>query len=350
MQMIVKAMDWNCLPACIGSLPHLRPRQAVDLMMRHLKRIPFWPQLPSMGFEENMYAQYSTHLPGIRIDAKAKRLTVDLRSYDPERFYEAVLGEDYHYFDHPRTSFHGLYELLEEWELPSTTLVLKGQVTGPISLGLQIVDQEGKSVIYDEAYAEIVRKNLNMMMREQEYLLRSKFPTTLMFMDEPSLSLIGTPFAAISKESVIKWIDEVFEGVKSIKGVHCCGNTDWPMVLSTGIDVLSFDAYSYGFTVSLYPEEMSRFLERGGALAWGIVPNDEEHLNSETPVRLLERLEREMGALVAKGIPLELILQRSLLTPQCGLGSLNEGLAERALHMLVDTSEMIRTKYGLGGE
>jgi methionine synthase II (cobalamin-independent) len=342
-------MDWNCLPACIGSLPHLRPDQAVDEMLRHMKRIPFWPQMPTMGFEENMYAQYSTHLPGIKIDAHGKRISVDLTDYDPERFYEAVLGEDFNYFEYPRSCFHGLYELLEDHELPKETQALKGQVTGPISMGLQIFDQNGKSVIYDEAYAEIVRKNLNMLMRQQEFMLRQKFPRTIMFMDEPSLSLVGTPFAAVSKENVIKWINEVFEGVQSLKGLHCCGNTDWPMVLSTDIDILSFDAYNYGYTISLFPEEVKNFLYRGGTIAWGIVPNDEEKLRAETPAKLVERLEREMATLSSRGISPNLVMRSSIITPQCGLGPLNdESLVESALHMLVNTSDVMRTRHLLG--
>ncbi len=342
-------MYWNCLPTCIGSLPHLRPRQAVDMLMRHLKHIPYWPQLPAMGFEENMYAQYATHLPGIKIDAHEKRIKVDLGDYDPERFYEAVLGGNFHYFEYPRECFHGLYEVLEEWELPKEATALKGQVTGPVSMGLQIIDQEGKSAIYNEAYSEIVRKALNMLMRQQEFMLREKFPRTIMFMDEPSLSLVGTPFAAVSKEHVIAWINEVFEGVQGVKGLHCCGNTDWPMVLSTNIDILSFDAYNYGYTISLYPKEVEDFLHRGGSIAWGIVPNDEESLNQETPAKLVERLEREMAALSARGISPDLILSSSLITPQCGLGPLNdEDLAEKALRMLVDTSDVMRSRHALG--
>ena len=341
-------MDWNCLPTCIGSLPHLRPEQAVDLMLRHLRRIPFWPQLPAMGFEENMYAQYATHLPGVNIDVRAKRMTVDLERYDPERFYEAVLGEDLHHFEYPRSCFHGLYHLLEDRELPKEAFCLKGQVTGPISMGLQILDQTGKSVLYDEAYSEMLRKNLNLLMRQQEFMLREKFPRTLMFMDEPSLSLVGTPFAAVSRENVIAWINEVFEGVKSFKALHCCGNTDWPMVLSTDIDILSFDAYNYGYTISLFPEEVRRFLARGGAIAWGIVPNDEENLGSMTTPLLVDRLEQEISALSAKGIPMRELLESSLITPQCGLGPLNdEGLAEKALHLLVETSDAIRARHAL---
>jgi len=341
-------MDWKCLPVCIGSMPHLRAQQAVDVMLRHIKQIPYWPQLPALGFEENMYAQFATKLPGIRIDADGKRIYVDLSRYDPERFYTAVLSDDLNYFAYPRTSFHGFYEIMEEWQLPSTTLALKGQVTGPVSMGLQVVDQEGKSVIYDETYSEIVRKNLNMMVRWQERALRQKFPKVMMFLDEPSLSLIGTPFAAISKDQVIRWIDDVFEGVTSVKGLHCCGNTDWPMVLAAKIDILSFDAYNYGYTISLYPEEVKAFIDRGGQIAWGIVPNDEETLRSETVASLVERLERGMGALSAKGIPVQMLFNRSIITPQCGLGPLNdEELAEDALHLLKSVSEEMRRRFGL---
>ena len=341
-------MEWNCLPTCIGSLPHIRSNQAVDAALRHLKRIPYWPQLPAMGFEENMYAQYATHLPGALIDPHNKRISVDLGNYDPERFYEAVLGEDFNYFQYPRTCFHGLFELLEEWELPKEALFLKGQVTGPISMGLQVFDQTGKSVIYDESYSEIVRMGLNMMMRQQEYMLRQKHPRTILFLDEPSLSLVGTPFAAVSKENVVRWIDEVLQGVTSVKALHCCGNTDWPMVLSASIDVLSFDAYSYGYTISLYPNEVASFLERGGAIAWGIVPNDEEKLLRETPATLVERLEREISNLSSKGISHDLILRSSIITPQCGLGPLDdESLAEKALHLLASTSDVMRERHSL---
>jgi len=345
----VSLMDWNCLPTCIGSLPHLRPNQAVDVALRHVKHIPYWPQLPAIGFEENMYAQFATHLPGVEIDAHAKRISVDLEAYDPERFYEAVLGEDFNYFEYPRTCFHGLYELLEERELPKEALFLKGQVTGPVSMGLQVFDQNGKSAIYDESYSEIIRMNLNMMMRHQEYMLREKHPNTIIFLDEPSLSLIGTPFAAVSREHVIQWIDEVLQGVKSVKALHCCGNTDWPMVLSTKIDVLSFDAYNYGYTVGLYPDDVARFLEKGGSIAWGIVPNDEEALKMETPASLVEKLEREMFNLSSRGISIDLVQRSSLITPQCGLGSLNdESSVDKALHLLVGTSEAMRARHSLG--
>jgi methionine synthase II (cobalamin-independent) len=341
-------MDWECVPACIGSLPHEDPAAAVDLVLRCLKQVPYWPQLPGLGFGENMYAQYSTKLPGIDIDAKTKRISVDLMAYEPEEFYEAALSEDLDYFAYPKGNFHGLYELLSR-RLPADLKAIKGQVTGPVSLGLQIFDATGKSVVYDEAYSEIIRKNLNLMLRWQERELQQKCARALLFLDEPSLSLVGTPFAAISPEKVTSWINEVFENVNCIKGLHCCGNTDWPTVLKTNVDVLSFDAYNYGHTISLYPDEVKHFLERGGSIAWGIIPNQEDELRLASVPSLIEKLERAMASLVAKGVDSELLHRTSLLTPQCGLGSLDEVFTTEALLLLNQVSKEFRRLHSLEG-
>jgi len=341
-------MDWECVPACIGSLPHEDPAEAVDLVLRCLKQVPYWPQLPALGFGENMYAQYSTKLPGIDIDAKGKRISVDLMDYEPEEFYSAVLSEDLDYFACPKENFHGFYELLSR-KLPAGLKAIKGQVTGPVSLGLQIFDANGKSVVYDEAYSEIIRKNLNLMLRWQERELQKKCARALLFLDEPSLSLVGTPFAAISPEKVTSWINEVFENVNCIKGLHCCGNTDWPTVLNTNVDVLSFDAYNYGHTISLYPAEVKRFLERGGSIAWGIIPNQEDDLRLASVPSLIEKLERSMASLVAKGVDPELLHRTSLLTPQCGLGSLDEMMATETLLLLNQVSKEFRRLFSLEG-
>ena len=99
---------------------------------------------------ENMYAQFSTHLPGILIDGEAKRITVDLAHYDPEAFYTAVLGED---LDHLHLSPERLPWTCTKSltrSMPKGIKAIKGQVTGPISCGLQVFDQNGKSALYDE--------------------------------------------------------------------------------------------------------------------------------------------------------------------------------------------------------
>lgn len=340
------SVAWNCLPSCIGSLPHTDPAAAVDLILDKLSAIPFWPQLPRRGFQENMYVQYATRLPGVTVDREKKRATVDLSSYDPEAIYTSILSEDVDAFAFPREHFSGFYELMSR-AMPDTVQAVKGQVTGPVSLGLQMTDQDDRPVIYDEAYAEIIRRNLNLMARWQERELRRKCSRVITFVDEPYLSLIGTPFASVAPADAVRWIDEVLSGLEGKKGLHCCANTDWPTVMSMGVDILSFDAYDYGHTISLYPEEVARFLERGGTIAWGIIPNHEETLARESVGSLVERVEGLFRDLSAKGISEELVVTHSLLTPQCGLSGLEEDVAAAVLDRLAAVSKELRARRSL---
>ncbi|MFP4169730.1 MAG: hypothetical protein ACLFUV_01720 [Methanomassiliicoccales archaeon] len=341
-------MTWNCAATCIGSLPHTDPAEAVSLILSEVRSIPFWPQLPSRGFRENMYAQYSHILPGIIIDNENMKVQVDLENYDPEAFYMDVISEQVERFEYSPDHFSGFYEFMER-DLPEEAVAVKGQVTGPVSTGLQITDQTGKAAIYDEAYGEIVRKNLNMMARWQERRLREKCGNTIIFLDEPYLSLMGTPFASIKPHEVITWINEVIEGLEGTVAIHCCGNTDWPTVMATDIDILSFDAYDYGHTIGLYSDEVADFLENGGALAWGLIPNDEEVFYKENINSLAQLGEKLIRSLEQKGIDLDLVVRNSLITPQCGLGGVQESASADILRTLAGVSSVLSERFGLEG-
>jgi len=339
-------VDWNCAPTVIGSLPCTDPAKAVDLILEKLVAVPTWPQLPQVGFQENMYVQFMAGLPGVQVDNDKKKIRVNLADYDPEAIYTRILEDDADLFAFPQYGFSGFHEFMSR-ELPPSVRALKGQMTGPVSLGLQVTDLDDKPVIYDEAYAEIIRKSLNLMARWQERELHKKCPETVLFIDEPYLSIIGTPFASVSQADVTSWIAEVTTGLEGMTGIHCCANTDWPFVMSMGIDVLSFDAYDYGYTISLYPEEVDRFLRSGGSLAWGVVPNHEEPFLLETASSLADRVEGLMASLVNKGLDQDLLLRRSLLTPQCGLGGLDVKVGERVLDLLVETSDELCSRHSL---
>jgi methionine synthase II (cobalamin-independent) len=318
----------------------------VDFVLEKLTTIPFWPQLPQRGYRENMYIQFAQDLPGVKIDEVKKRVHVDLTNYDPEGIYTRIVGEDIESFALPKDNFSGFYEFMAR-DLPSSVKAVKGQVTGPVSLGLQMIDQNNKPIIYDETYSEIVRKSLNFMARWQEKELRKKCSQTVMFIDEPYLSIIGTPFASVSQADVVKWIDEVTYGLEGKKGIHCCANTDWPFVMSMNIDILSFDAYDYGYTIALYPEAVQKFIGKGGSLAWGVIPNNEETLKKETPAKLTKHVVKLVDELEEKGVDADKLLKQSILTPQCGLSGLDEASASKAMDLLLAVSEELRTRYSL---
>jgi hypothetical protein len=140
-------------------------------------------------------------------------------------------------------------------------------------------------------------------------------------------------------------IDEVFEGISGLKGIHCCGNTDWSVLLKTKLDILNFDTYNYAASLGLYPDEIKQFIARGGCIAWGIVPNSAEPVTKETVASLKDRLEEAMAPFTRNGIPFKDLVAHSLITPSCSLASLTEDGAEQALKLLTDLSQEMRKRY-----
>jgi hypothetical protein len=115
---------------------------------------------------------------------------------------------------------------------------------------------------------------------------------------------------------------------------------DWGVLLSTNLNFLSFDAYTYLETLSLYPKELKAFLERGGILAWGIVPTSEAILKEDAQ-SLVKRFKEGVKALAKKGIDPSL-LQRAILTPSCGTASLSIPLAERVCQVTAEVSRRLQ--------
>lgn len=332
------------LPTAVGSMPHTDPEEACRLVVRFLPEIPAWPQLPKRSFLENMYAQFSEGFPGVVIEGD--RIYVD-RAEDLEKpleqLYASYLENEVEKYTVSPDYAAGLHALLEtEVEVP---LAVKGQVTGPVSWGLSVTDQGRRPVLYDEHLADALAKHLRLKAAWQEMQLKAISANTIIFVDEPYMASFGSAFVSISREQVVGLLEEVFSGISGLKGVHCCGNTDWSVMLSTSLDILNFDAYNYGYTLALYPDEVKAFVDRGGVIAWGIVPNDEQALKGETAKSLLDRLDEEIAGLDRKGIPFRQVLSQCLLTPSCGLGSISEEAAVWALELLAGVSKELRQRY-----
>ncbi len=335
-------------PMHIGSMPHTDPTLACDLTFRHFPRISTWPQLPRRTPLENMYTQFSERFPGVVLESENKRIYVNREAdLDPalEQLYLAYLENDLSFGAVSPNYAAGLYAFLDRAPAHDDGfLAVKGQVTGPVSWGLRVTDQNRRSVLYEDILADAVAKFLRLKAAWQETQLREVFPETIIFVDEPYMASFGSALIPIQRDQVITLIEEVLAGIEGIKGSHCCGNTDWSIMLETSVDILSFDAYGYGHTLALYPDAVRAFLDRGGIIAWGIVPNS-DHVLYETAESLLGHLERAWGHLERKGIPREQIVAASLITPACGTGTLSQEMAERAFQLTAQVSTLARKKY-----
>ena len=113
------------------------------------------------------------------------------------------------------------------------------------------------------------------------------------------------------------------------------------------MDILNLDAYGFVENLALYPAELREFLDRGGSICWGIVPNHEQIFN-ETPQGLAQRLRNWIDLIVDKAAARGVIIQadefasRSLIAPACGLGSTSVDVADRVFEVLAETGEILK--------
>jgi len=312
--------QYSFITTGIGSFPHRDEKEVFRLIFKNFPEIPFWPQLPKRSFLEGMVVQYSEGFPSLKWDEKEQRVWVDTsHGFDKEieKFYQHQEEGELKPFEITEDFAIGLRILkdLTSKDHRKGIKYIKGQIAGPITCGLALTDLEGKSIFYDPTLRDILIKHLSMKARWMERRFNDLFPgiPTIILFDEPSLASFGSAFSGLNREDVVHSLDECFEAVKGLRGIHCCGNTDWSVLLSTNLDILSFDAYGYLETLSLYPRELKAFLERGGILAWGIVPTSEAILKEDAQ-SLVKRFKEGVETLSKKGID-QTLLQRAILTP-----------------------------------
>ena len=341
--------SFNCIATGIGSLPISDPDKAAALSLRYLPEAPIWPQLPQRDFREQMDGQYSETLPGLRLDAVKNRFYFDTaKDLTPEleKFFERYIEKDYEFFrisEQYAAGFYGLLRALKSG-LPPGARYVKGHITGPLTAGISFKDEAGKDIIHNDVLFDAVVKGLAMKAAWQIRELKQYGKPVIIFIDEPAMESLGSAFSAVSSEVVAEKLNEIIDTIHElggIAGIHCCGNADWPMLFNTRIDIVNFDAFGYMEKVMLYPEDIKKFLGRGGALAWGVVPTG-AFTGDETADLLIAKLEAGMKRLEAQGIKRETILRQCLITPSCGMGSLTPDKAEAILKLLREVSDKMQ--------
>lgn len=347
----------SCRALAIGSVPHIDPDEACSLIMSSLSDIPMWPQLVNLSWKESMVVQCSEGMPALSTDEDAERIffQTEDESYvvsQIQSFYEAYLNQDLDKFcisEEYAAGFAAFIEWLEAHE-GFKPPYLKGQVVGPVTFGLSVTTIDKQAAFYNEALKDAIIKTLAMKAAWQVKVFRHIRPdsTPIIFFDEPYLQSFGSALVRLERSEVVDALNECFSAVDGITGVHCCGNTDWSLLMETEVDIISFDAFDYLKNIVLYPDHLRGFLDRGGALAWGIVPSiypDPRQIEHETADTLTDRFTEGLNEVSRLGVPLEALPRQSLVSPTCGTGSMELSLAEQSIRTTAEVSRNLRERY-----
>ena len=110
------------------------------------------------------------------------------------------------------------------------------------------------------------------------------------------------------------------------------------MIVEAGPDIINFDAFEYMDYFLLYQDDIVRFIEGGGTVAWGIIPTA-NFTGKESVETLFSRLEKGLDRVRQWGVDPAVLSERSMLTPACGMGTMTPEAAKSAMELLYGLSK-----------
>jgi hypothetical protein len=357
------AFEARCSTTAMGIMPHRDVDRALYLALS--LDIPFWPQLPKVSLYEDMYVQASQNFPGIAIDFDRERLIFNTARFEQE------LDEYFVKMDSPEAfaltaEYSRVFHKFLSRELQGYKAI-RGQVTGPVSFGLKVLDEDLKPIIYNEEARTILFDFIQRKVNIQYQELRKRNPNAFVWVDEPGLSYVFSGFSGYNEQHAREDYHKFVEGLECPKGLHLCAEVNLPYLLELGVEILSFDAYQIGFMPREYAGSVAEFIKSGGVISWGIIPTESTVLATQTPETLAATLSSYWEVVSENtGLSLNQIAKQALVAParcclsdlgqvnaegktvsECHVSSIEEGLVEKAFAFLPELSQILRDKYGV---
>ena len=336
----------NLLTTAMAVMPHTDPARALKAALS--LDIPFWPQLPRLSYYEDMYVQASEHFPGILLDLERQTLSFSMEKFALE--FEETLAqyENPEYFD-ISPEYSDVYHRFLELDL-SKRSAIRGQLEGPISFGLNVVDQNKRPILFDDTVRPFMFEFMARRINVQLARLKKLNPNAFMFIDEPGLQFLFSALSGYDSTAAARDMAAFVAMLDRPCGIHLCGNPDWDFLLNLDLDILSMDTYLNGEIFASYAGSIKRFLDNAGVLVWGIVPTNVEPFEKESMRSLESLLEGVWDVLGKRGIDKDFILSRSLISPAtcCLVNPDGEKTVEKAFNVVRELSGRLREKYSLG--
>ena len=357
----------RCRTTAMAIMPHTDIEKALELTLS--LDIPFWPQLPEVSYYEDMYAQSSQHFPGIVVDTENQKLIFNTASFEQE------LDDYFERMDDSETfalsqEYSAVYHKFLAQELQGYHAI-RGQITGPVSFGFNVIDENRKPIIYNDDVRAILFDFIQKKVNVQYHQLKEKNPNAFVWVDEPGLGYVFSGLSGYNDRQAKEDYWNFLQGLEGPKGLHLCANVNLPYLLELGIEILSFDAYQIEFMPREYASAVAGFIKGGGIISWGIVPTESAILAKETP-ETLAKLLIDYWEVVSQNTNLspERIAEQALVAPaRCCLRDISlvnaagetacqiaeqdraptseEKVVEKAFAFLPELSRALRGKFNL---
>jgi hypothetical protein len=181
----------NLLTTAMAVMPHTDISRALDLALS--LDVPFWPQLPNFSYYEDMYVQAAEHFPGIILDMEKRTLRFSMDKFVEELEETLMQFDDPAIFDISET-YSVVYHRFLALDL-SDRPAIRGQLEGPISFGFNILDQDGRPILFDDTVRPFMLDFMAKRLNVQLARLKRRNANAFMFVDEPGLQFLFSAMA-----------------------------------------------------------------------------------------------------------------------------------------------------------
>jgi hypothetical protein len=348
----------GCGTTAMGIMPHKDVDKALDLALS--LDIPFWPQLPNVSLYEDMYVQTSENFPGIAINFEKARLIFNTARFgeELENYFVKMEHQETYALT---TEYSKVFKRFLSKSLQSYKAI-RGQITGPVSFGFKVLDENLKPIIYNDEVKSIlfdfIQKKVNLQYQE----LKKKNPNAFVWVDEPGLGYVFSGLSGYNDQQAKEDYHQFVQGIEGPKGLHLCAEVNLPYLLELGVEILSFDAFQIVFMPKEYTQSIAEFIKKGGIISWGIVPTELKALEAQTPEKLASLLSGYWEVISENtDLSLDQIAEQALIAPaRCCLVELTieaaerskntnieEKIIEKAFSFLPELSHLLQKRYGL---
>ncbi|MBB4682193.1 methionine synthase [Crossiella cryophila] len=319
----------------IGSLPGTDPLEAARIVLGELPELTHLPELPARGVGADIIGRTAGLLVDLAVELVPSAYRVSARPGREHRRAVDLLRTDLDAFD-------------EAWEGVSPRSSVKVQAAGPWTLTSQVELVRGHRVLTDKGALREFTASLTegLIQHITEVGARTGADIVLQ-LDEPGLPAVldgrlptasgyGN-VAAVPAPDAQALLAEVIERVKGATGasvvVHCCAPRP-PVTLfrKAGADAIALDATLIGKAPTALWDEIGETWDAGTTLFLGLVPS----LEPATPPTLRALAEPALRLVDRLGFSRDLLAERAVATPSCGMAGASMSWVRRALALTRD--------------
>ena len=302
----------GCKTTAMGIMPHTDVERALNLALS--LDVPFYPQLPNISFYEDMYVQTSQNFPGIVVDPEDERISFDTAKFEEELgdYSRKMADVETFALSHSYSAAYHRFLAEDLQDYPA----IRGQVTGPVSFGFRVTDENSRPIIYSEGVRALLFDFIQRKANLQYWQLKEKNQNAFVWLDEPGLGWVFSGLSGYNDVQTRQDYQSFLAGFDGARALHLCASVNLPYLLELGVELLSFDAYQMELMPKGYANAVADFLSRGGIISWGIVPTDSESLTKETPETLAGLLSGYWEVVsLNTGLSAKQIAEQALIAP-----------------------------------